>query len=57
MANSAEAIGVTGPEREPAYLLKTSAMRRRLMEAMERQEGLSFEDVCEKLGIDAGAGE
>ncbi len=57
MANSKEATGVTGPERETAYLLKTSAMRRRLMEAKERQEVLSLEEVREKLGIDASAGE
>jgi hypothetical protein len=38
-------------ERETAYLLKSSTMRRRLMEAKERQEGISLEDACEKLGI------
>jgi hypothetical protein len=38
-------------ERETAYLLKSSTMRRRLLEAMERKEGISLEDACEKLGI------
>jgi hypothetical protein len=38
-------------ERETAYLLKSSPMRRRLLEAMERKEGISLEDACEKLGI------
>lgn len=38
-------------ERETAYLLKSEAMRRRLLEAKERSEGISVEDVREKLGI------
>jgi antitoxin YefM len=38
-------------ERETAYLLKSEAMKKRLMEAKQRQEGLSFEAVVEKLGI------
>ena len=38
-------------EKETAYLLKSDNMRRRLLEAKERQEGIGFEDACEKLGI------
>jgi PHD/YefM family antitoxin component YafN of YafNO toxin-antitoxin module len=38
-------------ERETAYLLKSEAMRRRLADAVSRQEGISLEDVVEKLGI------
>jgi PHD/YefM family antitoxin component YafN of YafNO toxin-antitoxin module len=38
-------------EKETAYLLKSENMRRRLLEAKERQDGISFEEACEKLGI------
>ncbi|MBU0701427.1 prevent-host-death protein [bacterium] len=38
-------------ERETAYLLKSEAMKQRLLEAKKRQEGVSFDDVCKKLGI------
>jgi len=38
-------------ERETAYLLKSEAMKTRLLEAARRQTGLSFEDVIEKLGV------
>ena len=38
-------------ERETAYLLKSEAMKDRLLQASRRQTGLSFEDVIEKLGI------
>ncbi len=38
-------------ERETAYLLKSPAMRQRLLAAMERTDGLSLEAVVEKLGI------
>ena len=38
-------------ERETAYLLKSETMKRRLLQATSRQEGLSFETVVEKLGI------
>jgi PHD/YefM family antitoxin component YafN of YafNO toxin-antitoxin module len=38
-------------ERETAYLLKSETMKRRLLEAKERQEGLSIEVAIEKLGI------
>ena len=38
-------------ERETAYLLKSENMRRRLLEAKERQEGISFDEAREKLGV------
>ncbi|MEK6300343.1 MAG: prevent-host-death protein [Acidobacteriota bacterium] len=54
------AIGVIVPielwreiesERETAYLLKSEQMKRRLLEAKDRDGGISLEDACEKLGI------
>jgi antitoxin YefM len=38
-------------ERETAYLLKSEAMKVRLLQAAQRQTGLSFEGVVEKLGV------
>ena len=38
-------------ERETAYLLKSETMKRRLLEAKDRSEGISLEEVREKLGI------
>jgi PHD/YefM family antitoxin component YafN of YafNO toxin-antitoxin module len=38
-------------EKETAYLLKSENMKRRLSEAKERRDGISFEEACEKLGI------
>jgi PHD/YefM family antitoxin component YafN of YafNO toxin-antitoxin module len=38
-------------ERETAYLLKSEAMKDRLLQASRRQTGLSLEDVIEKLRI------
>jgi PHD/YefM family antitoxin component YafN of YafNO toxin-antitoxin module len=38
-------------ERETAYLLKSEVMKRRLLEAREREQGLSLEAVVEKLGV------
>ena len=38
-------------ERETAYLLKSENMKRRLLEAKERQGGISLEDALEKLGV------
>jgi PHD/YefM family antitoxin component YafN of YafNO toxin-antitoxin module len=38
-------------ERETAYLLSSENMKRRLLEAKERQEGMTLEEACEKLGI------
>lgn len=37
-------------ERETAYLLKSDVMKRRLLDAKDRQEGLPLETVIEKLG-------
>lgn len=38
-------------EQETAYLLKHEHMKRRLLEAKERQDGIPFEEALEKLGI------
>ena len=46
-------------EKETAYLPRETSltisrgenMKRRLLEAKERQEGISFDEACEKLGI------
>jgi antitoxin YefM len=38
-------------EREIAYLLKSESMKVRLLQAAQRQTGLTFEDVVEKLGV------
>jgi hypothetical protein len=38
-------------ERETAYLLKSEAMKRRLLEAKGRHDGISLEDARAKLGI------
>lgn len=38
-------------ERETAYLLQSEAMKQRLLDAKERQGGLSIEAVVEKLTI------
>jgi PHD/YefM family antitoxin component YafN of YafNO toxin-antitoxin module len=38
-------------ERETAYLLKSPAMRQRLLEAKERRNGIPFEEALEKLGV------
>ncbi|HMP41599.1 MAG TPA: hypothetical protein PKA05_14560 [Roseiflexaceae bacterium] len=38
-------------ERETAYLLKSPAMRQRLLEAKERSGGMSFEDVRANLTL------
>ena len=37
-------------ERETAYLLKSEPMKRRLLEAKERQGGISLEDALERVG-------
>ena len=37
-------------ERETAYLLKSEAMKRRLLDAKERTGGMSLEDARAKLG-------
>jgi PHD/YefM family antitoxin component YafN of YafNO toxin-antitoxin module len=38
-------------ERETAYLLKSGAMRQRLLEAKGRREGIALEDARVQLGI------
>jgi len=38
-------------ERETAYLLSSPIMRERLLAARKRQDGISLEAACEKLGI------
>jgi antitoxin YefM len=38
-------------ERETAYLLKSEAMKKRLLVAKNRDEGIPFEVVREKRGI------
>ena len=38
-------------ERETAYLLRSEAMRNRLLAAKQRQDGIPFEAAVEKLGI------
>lgn len=38
-------------ERETAYLLKSPAMKKRLLKAKHRTEGIPFEVAREKLGI------
>lgn len=38
-------------ERETAYLLKSEAMRQRLLEAKNRNEGISLEAARAQLGV------
>ena len=38
-------------ERETAYLLKSKAMRKRLLEAKAGKKGLSLEEVRARLGV------
>ena len=38
-------------ERETAYLLRSEAMKKRLMAARDRQEGISLEDARAQVGI------
>jgi len=38
-------------EKETAYLLKSETMKRRLLEAKNRREGISFDEACKKLGV------
>jgi PHD/YefM family antitoxin component YafN of YafNO toxin-antitoxin module len=38
-------------EQETAYLLKSPAMKKRLLEAKNRQEGISAEEAHQQLGI------
>jgi antitoxin YefM len=38
-------------ERETAYLLKSETMKRRLLEAKERQQGIPLDDATAKLTV------
>jgi PHD/YefM family antitoxin component YafN of YafNO toxin-antitoxin module len=38
-------------EKETAHLLKSEDMKRRLLEAKDRESGIPFEEAREKLGI------
>ncbi len=38
-------------ESETSYLLKSETMKKRLLEAKNRDEGIPFEEACRKLGI------
>jgi len=38
-------------EKETAYLLKSEEMKRRVLDAKDRQTGIPFEEALEKLGI------
>ena len=38
-------------EKETAYLLQSEAMRRRLLEARQRQEDTPLDEIREKLGL------
>ena len=38
-------------EKETAYLLSSETMKRRLFEAIQRQEGIPFDDALAQLGI------
>ncbi|MEQ1884659.1 MAG: prevent-host-death protein [Bryobacteraceae bacterium] len=38
-------------ERETAYLLKSETMKRRLIAAMNRKDGISLDAAAENLGI------
>lgn len=38
-------------ERETAYLLKSDAMRNRLLEALRRSSGVSLDEAVSKLGL------
>lgn len=38
-------------EKETAYLLKSDAMKKRLLDAKNSKEGIPFDDACKKLGI------
>ncbi len=38
-------------ERETAYLLRSETMKRRLLEAKERQGGMSLEEARAELGV------
>ncbi|MGA2939760.1 MAG: prevent-host-death protein [Syntrophobacteraceae bacterium] len=38
-------------EKETAYLFKSHTMKKRLIEARNRKEGIPFDEACTELGI------
>ncbi|MFA4916438.1 MAG: hypothetical protein WC560_07190 [Syntrophales bacterium] len=38
-------------EKETAYLLKNRTMKKRLLEAKNREKGIPFDEACNKLGV------
>ncbi|BBO68595.1 hypothetical protein DSCA_25300 [Desulfosarcina alkanivorans] len=38
-------------EKETAHLLKSDAMRARLLDAKNREKGIPFDEACKKLGV------
>ncbi len=38
-------------EKETAYLLKNTAMKKRLLDAKNRNKGIPFDEACKKLGV------
>jgi hypothetical protein len=38
-------------EKETAYLLKSAAMKKRLLGAKSRKKGIPFDEACKKLGV------
>ncbi len=38
-------------EKETAYLLKSAAMKKRLVNAKNRTEGIPFDKACKDLGV------
>ncbi len=38
-------------EKETAYLLKNETMKKRLLEAKNRKEGIPFDEACKSLGV------
>ncbi|MGO9557316.1 MAG: prevent-host-death protein [Syntrophobacteraceae bacterium] len=42
-------------EKETAWLLKSETMKKRLIEAKNRKEGIPFDKVCKEPGIDPDA--
>ena len=41
-------------EKETAYLLKNEKMKKRLLEAKKRKEGIPFDEASKKLGVRSG---
>lgn len=38
-------------EKETAYLLKSESMKKRLLDAKDRKEGIPFDEACKELGV------